>query len=533
LDGSVPSPSPDAGDCPDDAGCETVVPCTRLEHCGCTPGEPDTCVEGTVCTLSAQGATCELRAQWYAYEVVLDQEHAQVLAVRLGQGGVEERIYLSEPSEDAGFLRARTPEWSPDGKYLVYTAEAPAGHRTLYWVDFSQAKPKAAKPVDNLPEGLNNFNAWSPDSKSFLVSGQYSGDLYAVRFSGVEPVPEHFVSAEGATRCQFCADSRTAICQTYRTNTSFAVALDGPDARMHLHEAEGGVRFGTQSRWVMQSTEQSTVGARCDTDFARFPMMADSIWDSAWSTDGRFFSAEGSNTNALHIWDFGEEAPTDPMWTGRAARVGNAFNRQSWAPSSPLLLTQLEAEGGNGSEVALIDLSVSPPARHVLFVFPELQDELAWLTDDVFVMGNLESIPGAGEQFKQWLIRIGDDGRPQPMFEISGYRQPQNAEATTIHYSILTPEGTQLVVRDEAREPVMECTIPKVPVSGRLAAQAYDAARSGLVVQHSLNAERVFAEQWWFPYSEGSFGEPANIDARGEITYGSFQPVLAEPSTHE
>lgn len=169
--------------------------------------------------------------------------------------GTEKRVVLQSQKIEA-------PNWSPDGKWLVYN-----GRGSLWKFPVKGGKPPERIPFTAL-RGVNNDHVISPDGNTIFVSA-FDGHLYAVPFEGGQPrrisndqAPErqfkyylHGVSPDGKTLAYVGAEL-AGNDPSGRLNVYTIPAAGGPDTRLTNHpQADDGPEYSPDGKWIYFNSE--------------------------------------------------------------------------------------------------------------------------------------------------------------------------------------------------------------------------------------------------------------------------------------
>ena len=157
--------------------------------------------------------------------------------------------------------RIEAPNWSPDGKWLVFNAQG------LLWriaADGSgQPEPISTGDV----QGANNDHILSPDGRTIYFSAR--GHLYAVPFTGGRPrrisndqPPQrkfryylHGVSPDGTTLA-YAATEAAGGDDAGRVNLFTIPAAGGPDVRLTNTPApDDGPEYSPDGKWIYFNSE--------------------------------------------------------------------------------------------------------------------------------------------------------------------------------------------------------------------------------------------------------------------------------------
>lgn len=332
---------------------------------------------------------------------------ALAIALAAGVGGwLAASLFSPRPSEElaaellltrlsgAGGEEARSPQWSPDGRWVVFSSDSegswdiwkqPAGggeairltgppqnERAPAWSPDGRTIAFSSDAGDGgillIPESggsstrLTSFGAgpaFSPDGR--LVAFHQNGDIYVIPANGGEPRAV-VTGTSGAPHVVWSPDSRR-ILYWDRTQTDLFVALvENPEPeRLHLvplGDEVGGLSWSADGRWLVYARgpfggNKDLWRVRLDPETGRpretprrLTLSAADAGDCAFSPDGAQV-AYAVRRVERHLWRLDRD-PATGLTTGlgsRLTREGQLNYYPAVSPDGELLVWTSHASG--------------------------------------------------------------------------------------------------------------------------------------------------------------------------------------------
>ncbi|MEC8740768.1 MAG: S9 family peptidase, partial [Pseudomonadota bacterium] len=206
-------------------------------------------IEDLMTTKSVSGPVVSPEGEWVVYTVRArdmeeDKSNSQLWVVPT-EGG--EPVPMTATETSAG-----NPQWSPDGKYLSFTASKGEGAKSQIWTLNRQIGGEAVQLTDT-KQGVNDY-AWSPDgSRLLLVMTDLSAELLNDDESDDDKARPYVID-----RMQFKRDYRGYL---DRRRTHIYVYTPGEDAPVQV---TNGDYDDTDPVWSPDGSSIAFVSDRSD-----------------------------------------------------------------------------------------------------------------------------------------------------------------------------------------------------------------------------------------------------------------------------
>jgi serine/threonine protein kinase/Tol biopolymer transport system component len=178
--------------------------------------------------------------KWIVYTAI-DNHPSSKLYRKLSNGGGAEELLLSDDQV------ALASDWSRDGKYLIYSR----GPSSINWEIWALPLEGERKPFLVIPRTANSFAAeghLSPDGRWLAYTSQESGspEVYVVAFNGGQGKWQ--VSANGGYQSQWSRDAKELYYFNQATRTLMGVPVKN---------VSGGLEFGAAEALASNPTSNS------------------------------------------------------------------------------------------------------------------------------------------------------------------------------------------------------------------------------------------------------------------------------------
>jgi hypothetical protein len=437
--GDAPSRAPAGGamECAADEDCGDDVACNGDESCKagrCEPGRAVKCPAVTECVEAAPPG-CQLKKERfviYAGDEFSDNWRSAV-GVSLSSLTELAQLDFSQGAMDEVFKYLGGCEWSPNGRRLVFTADAEdfannVSEQKYFWFDVDAPIADQPRRLPDIPitDGLR-LMSWSASQDLLIIGrkpsfyGEASAWLYVVRFgdTGAETtvLPEN-------TRAFVCADDETVAYETIE-GTHLTSIADTSAAGSILPARLVGI--SPDGKWLLLSDDSHAYLAPCDRDTALETLGGPAGLVSGWSEDSRYVvysdtdrdPQEEPKPKALSAYRVNDEQPRSALFEAMAADPEVSFE-----PGSARFLYAAQAltldpvwrvrdlDRPNADSILSLPEDIGDPNDQKLIKY------VHWMgtTGSVHSAGFLQPVaPGAEprllySEFDLSELRISDDG---------------------------------------------------------------------------------------------------------------------------